>query len=382
MAIANLFILGAGFSKNAGLPLATEFTEKLIEVGHLKLDAPSKKLVSHIRTFVDRVFGEGHARPHEEWPELEDLFTLIDLSANTGHHLGQEYAASDLRVVRRAILVRMIRMLSAEYTKGAKRRGPEWEALETFFAHLDVGRSAVLSMNWDTVVERGIARSQSIMRYDYGCGAHAADFKGPNLRKLSLSGPQATILKPHGSVNWLYCDACREIFWTPPERTDAIAQTLFRRRDWEAIGIDMDDPSAPKVREPICPHCDARSLGTRFATFSYRKALDFPMHSSTWRAAEGLLKRTSDWIFVGYSMPPADFDFKHLLKRVQLTEEIRPDITVITKGEGASETIGRFRKFFGEVDGERTYFANGLDNEAMKHLRKIGALKRPIRSTS
>jgi hypothetical protein len=379
MAIANLFILGAGFSKNAGLPLATEFTEKLIEVDHLKLDAPSKKLVSHIRTFVDKVFGEGHARPHDEWPELEDLFTLIDLSANTGHHLGQAYAASDLRVVRRAMLVRMIRMLSTEYTKGAKSRGPDWNALETFFTHFDVERSAVLSLNWDTVVERGLSRTQSVARYDYGCGASAADFKGSLLRKVPLTGPQATILKPHGSVNWLYCDACREMFWTPPERTDAVAQTLFRRRDWESIGINMETPSAPRVREPTCPHCDAASLGTRFATFSYRKALDFPMHSATWRAAEGLLKRTGNWIFVGYSMPPADFDFKHLLKRVQITEDLRPDITVITKGKSALETIGRFRKFFGEVDGERTYLDNGFDDPAIKHLRKIGALKRLVR---
>lgn len=379
MAINNLFILGAGFSKNAGLPLATEFTEKLIEVGHLKLDAPSKKLVSHIRTFVDKVFGEGSARPHDEWPELEDLFTLIDLSANTGHHLGQAYSASDLRVVRRAMLVRMIRMLSAEYVKGDKSRGPEWNALEAFFTHFDVERSAVLSLNWDTVVERGLARTQSIARYEYGCGAFAADFKGLRLQKVTPTGSQATILKPHGSVNWLYCDACREMYWTPPERTDAIAQTLFRRRDWESIGINVEAQSGPKVREPICPHCEAASLGTRFATFSYRKALDFPMHSATWRTAEGLLKRTGNWIFVGYSMPPADFDFKHLLKRVQIAEEFRPGITVITKGKGGLETISRFRKFFGDVKGERTYFDNGFNDQAMAHLKKIGALKRSVR---
>ncbi|WP_363755744.1 hypothetical protein [Sphingobium sp. LSP13-1-1.1] len=37
-------------------------------------------------------------------------------------------------------------------------------------------------------------------------------------------------------------------------------------------------------------------------------------------------------MFIGYSMPAADFEFKHLLKRVQLTEGDRPDITVITGG--------------------------------------------------
>lgn len=378
-AAKNLFIVGAGFSKNAGLPLASEFTEKLIEVSHLKLDGPSARLVDRIRAFVDTVFGEGSTRPHSEWPELEDIFTLIDLSANTGHHLGRDHSASDLRVIRRAMLVRMIRMLAWEYKKGSDRRGAEWEALETFFTLFDTNRSDVLSMNWDTVFESGLQRTQSIDRFDYGCDASSVKFSGRRLKHRALKGPGATVLKPHGSVNWLYCDACREMFWTPPEQSESVARTLFRQRDWDALGVGPLE--SPRVLQPQCPHCDAHSLGTRFATFSYRKALDFPMHSATWRSAEALLKQSLNWVFIGYSLPAADFEFKHLLKRVQLTEEVRPTITVITAGRGAEDTVARFTKFFGDVTGERKYLKNGLDAEAMAHLKTIGALKRLARTS-
>ena len=108
----NLVIVGAGFSWNAGLPLASTFTNELLNLRGLRLDGPSARQVKFIREFVDRVFGEGARRSADEWPELEDIFTLVDLSANTGHHLGTVYSAADLRVVRRAIIVRMIRMLS------------------------------------------------------------------------------------------------------------------------------------------------------------------------------------------------------------------------------------------------------------------------------
>jgi hypothetical protein len=111
------------------------------------------------------------------------------------------------------------------------------------------------------------------------------------------------------------------------------------------------------------------SLGTRFATFSYRKALDFPMHAASWRTAEEYLKSARDWIFFGYSMPAADFEFKYLLKRVQLSEQVRPRITVM-----------RFTKFFGNVAKERSYFAGGLDRKAIGHLRKIGVLNTPTAS--
>lgn len=370
----NLLIVGAGFSSSAGLPLASSFTRELLNVSKLWLNGPSARQVGFIQAFVDQVFGEGARRSADEWPELEDIFTLVDLSANTGHHLGPEYSAADLRVVRRAILVRMIRMLSQAYSRRQRKPDTSWRMLERLFSAFDPDTSVVLSMNWDTVFEQGVARAQGIRRVDYGCHASALAFHKGKVTPRRLGGQTLHILKPHGSVNWLYCDACRETFWVSPSDTEKVAETLFRKRDWDVV-LRGAKIKAPSVLSPTCPHCDAESLGTRFATFSYRKALDFPMHGASWRAAEQHLKTTLNWVFIGYSMPAADFEFKHLLKRVQLTEKIRPDITVITGGKDADTTLARFTKFFGDVAGERSYFKNGLDGAALGHLEEIDVLK-------
>ncbi|MEZ5749368.1 MAG: hypothetical protein R3D83_05600 [Caenibius sp.] len=368
-----LLILGAGFSFNAGLPLASNFTNELLNLDGLNLRGPSRQQVGYLRNFVDQVFGEGAERLADEWPELEDIFTLIDLSANTGHHLGPEHSAAELRVVRRAIIVRMIRMLSQAYRRCQDDPDPNWLSLELLFKGFDLHDTAVLSMNWDTVFERGMARTQKVRNIDYGCHATPVTFKSNRLVKRSLIGQPLHILKPHGSVNWLYCDACRETFWVPPNDTEKVAQTLFRKQDW-AVVLRGSRVSVPTVRSPTCPHCRGHSLGTRFATFSYRKALEFPMHAASWRTAEDYLKRTVEWVFLGYSMPAADFEFKHLLKRVQLTEHTRPNITVITGGKYADATEERFKKFFGDVSGERTFLKKGLDTEALAHLRDIKVL--------
>lgn len=370
----NLLIVGAGFSVNAGLPLAGDFTKELLNLSGLRLDGPSVQQVDFIRNFVDRVFGEGTPRLAKEWPELEDIFTLVDLSANTGHHLGPKYAASDLRVVRRAMIVRMIRMLSQAYSRKQGTPDRDWQVLEGLFGRFRTDITAVLSMNWDTVFERGVARAQKIRRIDYGCGATAVSFKKKALVVRSLRGDTLHILKPHGSVNWLYCDACRETFWVPPGDTERVAQSLFRESDWSAV-LGRTKVKVPQTRSPACPHCEANSLGTRFATFSYRKALDFPMHAGSWRTAEQYLKGSADWVFIGYSMPAADFEFKHLLKRVQLTEGERPDITVVTGGSAADATVERFTKFFGDVPGKRFFFTKGLDAKALQHLEKIKVLR-------
>lgn len=373
----NVLIVGAGFSRNAGLPLASEFTEALLSLRGLKADGPSAHQVAFIQNFVDRCFGEGGRAKATDWPELEDIFTILDISANTGHHLGPDYSASDLRLVRRSIIVRMIRMLSQVYKQHLKSPDDDWHALERLFTEFDTSTTAVLSMNWDTVFEQGVSRTQLIQNIDYGCEARPVVFDRGRLKNRPLKSQVVHILKPHGSVNWLYCDACRETFWTPPDDNEKIAQTLFRARDWAAIP-GIDDTDHPTTRNPVCPHCHGKSLGTRFATFSYRKALDFPMHAASWRTAESYLKRSVEWVFFGYSMPAADFEFKHLLKRVQLTELLRPNITVITKGSGGIDTVARFKKFFGEVRGQRTYFINGLDKPAIDHLRKIGVLDQTL----
>lgn len=369
-----LMIVGAGFSANAGLPVARGFTSELLNLRGLKLDGPSAGQVRYIRSFVNQVFGEGASRHSDDWPELEDIFTLIDISANTGHHLGPHYSAARLRVVRRAIIVRMIRMLTQAYSRSMKRADPGWNSLERLFSNFDLNDTAVLSMNWDTVFERGIARTQSARQVEYGCHASPVTFSKGRLKNRIPSGNTLHILKPHGSVNWIYCDACRETFWVPPSDTEQVAQTLFRKEDWRIVL--QGSLGTPSMLSPSCPHCYAESLGTRFATFSYRKALDFPMHSASWRTAEQYLKDSAQWIFIGYSMPAADFEIKHLLKRVQLTEKIRPSITVISGGErtAADATIARYKKFFGEVDGERRFLHNGLDDEAMTHLRDLGVL--------
>ncbi|WP_182356636.1 hypothetical protein [Komagataeibacter europaeus] len=177
-------------------------------------EAPSKRLVEFIQQFVDIAFGEGQERTADEWPELEDIFTLLDLSANTGHHLGPDYSASDIRTVRRAIIVRMIRMLHQTYIRRQKNPDSKWKKLEDFFSCFDASNTAVLSMNWDTVIEQGLARTQNIRNVDYGCFAHACRFKQNKLQYRKTEADKSVrLLKPHGSVNWLYCDACREMMW-------------------------------------------------------------------------------------------------------------------------------------------------------------------------
>jgi len=111
-------------------------------------------------------------------------------------------------------------------------------------------------------------------------------------------------------------------------------------------------------------------LSTRLATFTYLKALDFPMFQKSWFFAEKLLRRAQRWIFIGYSLPSADYEFKYLLKRVQLSRKKEPEIIVITKSSssGDDSTYTNYQRFFGRIVIKSNYFADGVSSEAIRSL--------------
>jgi hypothetical protein len=235
LAIKNLFIVGAGFSANAGLPLTSNFTRELLSIDNRK-SSSSALLVQFIRQFVNDTFNNGQDIEPANWPALEDVFTSVDLAANSGHHLGEKYSAGKLRTVRRALLVRTIRMLNSSYARSAAKPPPTWAALEDLLSRVDLDRTAFLSMNWDAVIERGLSRNQRVNKFDYGCDARAVTFGSNGLiARLSLPVRRATVLKPHGSINWLYCDACSQLYYVPGQRVPTLAYQLLSDRDWELM---------------------------------------------------------------------------------------------------------------------------------------------------
>jgi len=102
------------------------------------------------------------------------------------------------------------------------------------------------------------------------------------------------------------------------------------------------------------------------------------MFERSWLTTERLLHEAETWIFIGYSLPAADYEFKHLLKHVQLSRGRPPKLVLITGGKGAGDAQRNYQKFFGLQLGisSKAYFDKGLSNDALAHLETIGALKR------
>jgi hypothetical protein len=366
--IETAYIVGAGLSHHAGLPLQTQFTERLLEQRFDK-HHPDYNLQQYIAEFIHVVFDHNKKASAKYWPMLEDLFTRIDLSANSGHHLSDKYTPADLRTIRRALLTIIIGVLAKDYGIARRRAPLEWNGLSHFIKNVTASNSAFISMNWDTAIEQQMSAVKSINNFDYRCGAEAAEFSikpGMIVKREGLTR-SIQIIKMHGSINWLYCDNCRRVHWFPPECSDRIANQLLNKTEWAHI-----DSSRKVVGQLHCKYCPRVVLGTRLATFSYLKALEFPMFQKSWLAAEAALNSARRWVFIGYSLPDADYQFKYLLKRSQVSRRNRPEIILVTGGDNPDATYRNYQRFFGRSMSKKRsdgrYYKNGLDNEAIEMI--------------
>lgn len=125
----------------------------------------------------------------------------------------------------------MMFMLDERYTKAESKPTKEWTSLDSFLGQIGIDDSAFISLNWDTVIERRLAKLQNVSKFEYRCGAKPAEFgdKGNRISRRDLPDDAlaVSVVKIHGSVNWLYCDNCRELYWFPPEDAATVAKQLI-----------------------------------------------------------------------------------------------------------------------------------------------------------
>lgn len=362
----HVYVVGAGFSKYAGLPLQLDFTEAMLAPRSDKAH-PMQPLIAHLGQFIHDAFDHNESAKAKHWPNLEDVFTNIDLAANTGHHLGATHAPSKLRMTRRVLLARMMYMLNERYIEAEKNKAADWKKLDSFFKDLDIDHSAFISINWDTVIERRLAERHGLDNFDYRCGAIAASFQGKSSvikeRVLAEDAKKAPVVKIHGSVNWLYCDNCRQLYWFSANDAIRVAMQLITPEEAGKLKLKKAEGCAKWRRL----NCTTVPLTTRIATFSFLKALDFPMFERSWLSAEHLLRSADKWVFIGYSLPGADYEFKHLLKRVQLSRKTPPEFVVITGGSDSHNTYLNYQRFFGrDIKENENFFPDGLSTLAIK----------------
>lgn len=347
-------ILGSGFSNEAGLPTTSDLSKSFLEPSNNGVlpDELENGISRILRDFWREVFGYTQG---PTIPSLEDPFTLLDLAANSGHHLGSEYSPRKLRAIRRMSIHRVFQILDKKYKQSNAIR----KLLDELIKSFDL---SIICLNWDIVVEKYLRGLEKVFTY------------GIEIEKFNSSIPfnheGIPVLKVHGSSNWVYCDSCRRLYGGIDEKSALHRKAFLEKGDFEIFDVNpaVLNSGLESNNDRKCPHC-GNMMGGRVATFSYRKAFSINQFQTIWDRAYQVLNKADTWLFVGYSMPQADFEFRHLLKSAQLSRKNpnRWKCEVILKNH--NEAVDHYRNFFG-LPTEKVYQV-GLSDWADNHLERF-----------
>ncbi|HEY4949191.1 MAG TPA: hypothetical protein VIH88_02550 [Candidatus Acidoferrales bacterium] len=329
-------IVGAGFSTEANLPTTSEMGERFLQTPPKPIlpGSVEDEINRQLQKFWESTFGYKHGRPH---PSLEDHFTLIDLAANSGHHIGPAYSPKKLGAIRRFSIHRAFQILDSSYE--------ESDTIHQLLRALQRRRrSPIVCVNWDIVGEKHLRRIRA--NYDYGPVVQQLD-------PIPESEVAVPFLKLHGSTNWTYCDSCRTLFAAALEEgKDALNRLVFIEADDFRFLDTADRVIAAAEKLPArrrCPNCDCQ-LTARVGTFSFRNDFAIQQFQTIWQTAHRELRESAAWLFIGYSMPESGFEFRNLLKSAQMAGTLtdRRQIQIVLRGD--CDAALRYKRFFGLGD--------------------------------
>ncbi len=367
-----VYFLGAGFSagvKNSDgirMPSQEKIVQQIIEN---KLHFEREFIKFH--EFLVNTMGIPE-RYHSQIP-LEDIFTPIDKCISEGiafrnisHNKAKEIRELVDYLIGKTLEILLRGDMQKRYIDKFASHLVNLSAKRANGKYSKIDPVSVISTNWDILLDNSIHRelehshTNSKGVVDYCCNISSYrkqdDRVKAGLEILGKGGYTVKLLKLHGSLNWLTCPRCNRLYVDFDQK---IAIHQFTKQ--------------PHEKEK-CRHCndnfgdhDSHALESNLIMPTFLKNLTNTQYKLVWHNAAIELSEASKIVFVGYSLPMADFEIRQILSRMVRKDAI---IEVVDKGDDENDQKiidlkNKYETFFGRKVtihhyGSEVYFNENL----------------------
>lgn len=358
-----VYFLGAGFSADAGGPIQNQIIQFILNEDFVEKFRNKEKILRARTEFIS--FIQDTLEIEEQlWDSiaLEDIFTPIDRSLTNGKSF-KNYDIKALTLKREKF--HLLMGAAIKYGVDFQARAQNYINDFAFFVNkiarerLDdqsKDQIALITTNWDILLDNALnklVRNFSIEELstkkrlavvDYCCYISSLDKDDhlikPGLLALGREGYNIKYLKLHGSMNWLHCPNCQRMYVKYNEKTMLIDEELHCGHCHDNFKIPIRD-NAIKLRGNLL-----------LPTFI--KDLSNIQTQLVWQNAGIELSEATKVIFIGYSLPQADFEIRQLLSRC-IPNHVEVEIVCYPKysngnpktNEDKAKDIKWFKTFFG-----------------------------------
>jgi hypothetical protein len=347
-----IVFLGAGATKACHGPLTDEI---LPGIHDLAADPVSGLSLNILKSFLEREFHVATDSPKELYPGLPLVMSLIDTALVRRQAFSSDWDATAVAQLREQMEFAIFDLLEERLVKSPTNN--HWDLLNRVYAPAGE-EPCVISTNYDLIVDtalmflsqtRGLPGAGTAGRFpDYRCNVSTDFYQNQPARF-------GTLLKLHGSLNWLYCRTCLRL------ELGASQAGLYHQALTQLVVPDLKTSFTPDGHP--CPVCGTKLRPLLIAP-THLKDYRNPHLAQVWYEAERVLREATRVIFIGYSLPDDDVEVVYLLKR-SLARPIPPRITVVGYDSkypavpATQHAVGRrYRALFGD---NIEWYACGLD---------------------
>jgi len=376
-----VYILGAGFSREANIPLQREI---LRSIRNLSLsDAPADLVTRYLDAWSKASFFLRDVFGSKDEPSLEDVFTLLDETINYKLYC-RGYSWQDLNNISKSLNEAILYLFHLKQHALDEMALDFYSNVAAYFleqaanSELNGAPFSIISLNWDCVLENAFSwcfvqhpNINAFFDYCCVCTPIPETVEHPVIREKDNANT-VRMMKLHGSTNWLLCPNCNRMYnglgasdtvWTKYILSSPcpICQDILSERE--------DNITQPPLLEPF------------LITPTFIKRFENPHIKMTWHNAYIDLCKARKLVFIGYSLPEADYRIRTLLKRA-VRQDIEVDIVLAPndKPKKKEKNVGvtrRYTQFFGSAaklqffyEGVRGYFKERLAEKSLEERLK------------
>lgn len=335
----NVFILGAGFSADAGAPVIRDFlnvSRELFDDPDSGLDPEERQLFQKVFEFKKKV-AQAREKFEIDLDNIEELFGLVEMSRRLYPDMADTRDATVYLIAKTLQLAiehnpprqwisltphRNYKTVALPWHSSVPRdpqRGGDYFHCDMYqhFAHLLAGTyddpkkarfrsNAVITFNYDVVLDSALKKAGIPPAYGLSDDANE---KGVPLLKL------------HGSANWVVCTypACSK----PQVCLDPV--TTY---------------SQESFRSMACKHCGKTNLRLLIVPPSWDKSEYQDIMKPVWDRAVKELQTATRICIIGYSMPASDSFFRYLLTLGLAENHQLYKLIVVDKGSHSFPDFG------------------------------------------
>lgn len=343
-----VYVLGAGFSVDAGAPTQLNVLPEAMRLYNERPTYFNERKFNLFKSFLTVQLG--YSIKQISSVELEDIFTPLDRCLSDNSQF-RGIGLTDIMEVREAVfyVVGKTIQLVLKNTSRSKDYINEFgkylvakssERLNGEYRNVDP--VSVISANWDILLDNSIYEALRSGDHDavvdYCCYISSRDESDesikPGLEKLGQGGFNVKLLKLHGSLNWLQCPRCMRLY------------ARFFKKDGV---LDYDNLES-------CRHCDSNfpeeldnhKLASNLIMPTFIKDLSNPQYKIIWQNAGIEISEADKIVFIGYSLPNADFEMRQLLSRMTRKSAVIEIVDFCKDDSLKADKKEHWIKFFGQ----------------------------------